>query len=428
MAVCEVTREAASSGSSHVVRLRCCGRPFYPHDDEFQVAVIYRKGIGFSADSPLLPFAELDVSEETRPMIPVRYTQAGQVIRFVACHWTSFDNPHSQSTRRKLADYLRGDTYEFLQPKTSDTPLNRHTVILGDLNEEPTSHVFEEYLAAARDHDSGRQAAHWRDRNQRRVRLYNAAWRYLGEQVAYSGGAPTPGLAGTFYNQKLGWRTLDHLIVSGGLRYAPPPYLDEAHTRVAATATRRSPDGMPRRSRRPGIRESRITFPSWAGSFSRRSEMSTPVANYEQLLREAISQAKVGAPQIADELRKCASQAAEAIAKVTGGAAALDLVSLPRPDGTTPAFQLLLRRIGQDGPPSDLGVYQLSEAGYPIQRWYSRGSWESSPRQSDHLHENKNALEGHFRWMVSNPSSRLVLLVAFILQQAREDSGATKPS
>ncbi len=145
----------------------------------------------------------------------------------------------------KLADYLRGDTYEFLQPKTSGTPSDRHTVILGDLNEEPTSDVFEEHLAAARDHASGRQAAHWRDRQVRRVRLYNAAWRYLGEQVAYNGGPPIPGGAGTFYNQELGWRTFDHLIVSGGLLSAPPPYLDEANTRVAATAcSMRSPDGM----------------------------------------------------------------------------------------------------------------------------------------------------------------------------------------
>ena len=152
--------------------------------------------------------------------------------------------------------------------------------------------------------------------------------------------------------------------------------------------------------------------------------MNTPAADYEQLLREAISQAKVGAPQIADELRRCASQAAEAIAKVTNGAAALDLVPLSRPDGTPPAFQLLLRRVGYDGPPSDLGVYQLSEAGYPIQRWYSQGSWESSPNQTEHLYENKGALEGHFRWMVSNSSSRLVVLIAFIMQQAREDSGS----
>lgn len=150
--------------------------------------------------------------------------------------------------------------------------------------------------------------------------------------------------------------------------------------------------------------------------------MNTPAQDYEQLLRQAITEAKVGAPQVADELRTCASQATEAVAKVTGGAAALELIPLPRPDGTPPAFQLLLRRVGHDGPPSDLGVYQLAEAGYPIQRWYSRGSWESSPNQTDHLYENRNALESHFRWMVSNPSSRLVVLVAFIIQQGRAES------
>lgn len=247
LAVCEVTREAVTElGARMSPACEVVVAPPYPHDDGFQVAVICRKGAGFSADSPLLPFEDLDVSEETRPMIPVRYTQAGQVIRFVACHWTSFGTARSRATRVKLADYLRGDTYDFLQPKTSGAPSNRHTVILGDLNEEPASPVFEEHLAAARDHASGRQAAHWRDRNARRVRLYNAAWRYLGEQVAYGGGTPTPGLAGTFYNADLGWRTFDHLIVSGGLLSAPPPYLDEANTRVAATAAMRSPDGMPR--------------------------------------------------------------------------------------------------------------------------------------------------------------------------------------
>ncbi len=153
--------------------------------------------------------------------------------------------------------------------------------------------------------------------------------------------------------------------------------------------------------------------------------MTTSAVDYEQLLRDAITQAKVGAPRVADELRDCASRAAEAIANVTSGAAALDLVPLPRPDESPPAFQLLLRRVGHDGPPSDLGVYQLSEVGYPIQRWYSRGSWESIPTQTEHLYENKNALEGHFRWMVSNPSSRLVVLVAFIMQQVREDGAAT---
>jgi endonuclease/exonuclease/phosphatase family metal-dependent hydrolase len=246
LAVCEITREAAYEVASHMrPAFHVVVAPAYPRDDGFQVAVMYRKGVGFSADTPLLPFDDLDVPEETRPMIPVRYTPAGQVIRFVACHWTSFKELRSQATRQKLADYLRGDTYDFLQPKTSGVPSDRHTIILGDLNEEPTSPLFEEHLKAARDHASGRQRAHSRDRQVRRVRLYNAAWRYLGEQVAYSGGAPTPGLAGTFYNKKLGWRTFDHLIVSGGLLAAPPPYLDEANTRVATAAAMTSPDGKP---------------------------------------------------------------------------------------------------------------------------------------------------------------------------------------
>jgi endonuclease/exonuclease/phosphatase family metal-dependent hydrolase len=245
LAVCEITREAAAELARRMSpSFDVAFASTYPHDDGFQVAVIFRRGIGLSADTPLFSAEDLDVSEETRPMIPVRFARDAHVIRFVACHWTSFDKAQSRSTRRKLADYVRGDAYDFLQPNEPGTRLNRHIIILGDLNEEPTSPVFLEHLLAARDHSSSRQV-HWRDRNPRRVRLYNAAWRYLGEQVAYGGGIPSPGLAGTFYNEKLGWRTFDHLIVSGSLLCTPPPYLDEANTRVGVTATMRSPDGMP---------------------------------------------------------------------------------------------------------------------------------------------------------------------------------------
>lgn len=157
LAVCEITREAASDLAGRMPAFDVVVAPPYPHDDGFQVAVLYRKGVGFSADTLLLPFEKLDVPEETRPMVAVRYTQAGQVIRFVACHWTSFKEPSSQTTRQKLADYLRGDTYDFLKPNTSGARSDRPTVILGDLNEEPTSSLFEEHLKAARDHNSGRQ-------------------------------------------------------------------------------------------------------------------------------------------------------------------------------------------------------------------------------------------------------------------------------
>jgi len=149
--------------------------------------------------------------------------------------------------------------------------------------------------------------------------------------------------------------------------------------------------------------------------------MSPTVQDYAQLLRDAITQTKSESPQVAVELRTCASHAAEAIATVTNGAAALDLVPLSRPDGESLAFQLILRRVGVEGTPSDLGVYQLSEAGYPIHRWYSRGSWESNPTQAEHLYDDTEALESHFRWLISNSSSRLVVLVAFILQKVQTD-------
>lgn len=147
--------------------------------------------------------------------------------------------------------------------------------------------------------------------------------------------------------------------------------------------------------------------------------MSTTTPDYETLLRDAIRKAKAGAPRVADELRACASEASRAIAIVTDGAAILELASLPTPDGSPPAFHLRLRDARDEGrPTSDLGVYQLSEAGYPIQRWYSLRTWENQPLEGEHRYLNLQELDFHFRWMVSDPSSRLVVLVAFYLQQS----------
>ena len=156
--------------------------------------------------------------------------------------------------------------------------------------------------------------------------------------------------------------------------------------------------------------------------------MTAPRPNYEELLLQAISQAKAGAPQVSDELRICASQSAEAIAKVTNGVGALDLIPLSTPDERPPAYQLQLRRVGHDGPPSDLGVYQLSEAGYPIQRWYSLLGWQSDQDPAGRPFFNKGDLEGHFRWMISDRSSRLVVLVAFIMQETVKENSATSTS
>ena len=61
--------------------------------------------------------------------------------------------------------------------------------------------------------------------------------------------------------------------------------------------------------------------------------MSPALQDYAQLLRDAVTQAQAEAPQVAVELRTCASQAAEAIATVTNGPAALDLSQCRTPRG-----------------------------------------------------------------------------------------------
>jgi len=245
LAVCEITREAARD-----LRTRLPGGfdvaipPAYPRDDLFEVAVFYRAGRGFTAELPLLPFDEEDLSEEARPMMPVHFSVAGHVIRFVGCHWTSFDNKRSQVARERLADVVRRDSHAFLYPETTQVEHTRHLVIVGDLNEEPMSPIFEERLIGSRDRVSSRRI-HWRDEQVRRIHLYNAAWRYLGEQVAHGTTPPVAGPAGTFYNARLGWRTFDHLLVSGELLGANPPYLDESRTGIMFTAAMKDHNEFP---------------------------------------------------------------------------------------------------------------------------------------------------------------------------------------
>jgi hypothetical protein len=219
LAVCEVTREAAHDlagrlpGVYHVAL-----PPPYPREDGFHVAVFFRAGIGLTAEPPIIPAETEDVTEGTRPMLPVHLTLPGHVIRFVACHWTAFDNASSRVARERLADVLRRDSHAFLEPPVPTAGLERHLVILGDLNEEPTAKVFRERLIGRRDRASSHQR-HWMDREVRRVRLYNAAWRYLGEQVAHGTAGWPDGPAGTLYNdsedaETTGWRAFDHVLLS----------------------------------------------------------------------------------------------------------------------------------------------------------------------------------------------------------------------
>ena len=244
LAVCEITREAAQDLTQRLPSgFGLTISPTYRYDDKFQVAIIYRLGVGLSVEPPLLP-AEEDLNHGTRPMIPVNLTIPGHVIRFVACHWTAFEK--SRVARQRLADVVKRDAYNFLYPaEVRKTGLRRHAVILGDLNEEPMSEIFEERLIGCRDRESSRGQGK-RDDEVRRVQLYNAAWRYLGEQTAHS--APkvqTPSVAGTYYQDRQ-WRTFDHVLVSSSLLSEKPPYFDEAQTGIVATPIMVDEEGLPR--------------------------------------------------------------------------------------------------------------------------------------------------------------------------------------
>ncbi|HVX16120.1 MAG TPA: hypothetical protein VHC22_33350 [Pirellulales bacterium] len=146
--------------------------------------------------------------------------------------------------------------------------------------------------------------------------------------------------------------------------------------------------------------------------------MSIPTADYTHLLREAVRQMKANAPRAVDDLVRCASEAAKAVDDVTDGKAALELQPINQEEGAKPAYQLVLRRVGSEAPPSDLGVYSLSEAGYPVKRWHSRNAWEARPAQADRTFLNIDELKSHFKWMISHPESRLVILVTFVQEQA----------
>lgn len=152
--------------------------------------------------------------------------------------------------------------------------------------------------------------------------------------------------------------------------------------------------------------------------------MSHSTLEYSELLREAIKLATANAPKAIDDLRRCASQAAAAIAEVTSGQASLELIPINEGEKAQSAYQLQLRKVGSESPPSDLGVYSISAAGYPVLRWYSRNGWEINRDKPSGEYLKPEDLESHFRWLVSKPESRLVVLVTFFQQQAFDRSNA----
>lgn len=245
LGVCEITRPAAADLLARLPSgYELAVLPDGPGDD-FQVAVYFRPSAGLTREPLLIPFGEADVPRRTRPMIPLHHTGAGYVVRFVFCHWPGMGERSSGVYRGRLADFLRRNSYEFLCPPPGRPAPSRHLVVIGDLNAEPTADLFDGPLVGTRDRATSRQPRHSSDADVRRVRLYNAAWKYLGEQVPHRGTPRGPEVAGTYYGDKLGWQSFDHVLVTGGLLGSDLPFLDEAETRIIWTTAMLDGSGRP---------------------------------------------------------------------------------------------------------------------------------------------------------------------------------------
>ncbi|MGF1579811.1 MAG: hypothetical protein ACFCD0_10645 [Gemmataceae bacterium] len=207
----------------------------------FKLPVLYRSELGTSPDLLLPP----DMPRTTRPMGSVDVTWAEQRICFYVCHWTArLGGNASEHRRGDLARYLGTQIYDFLQEVQQ--PEQRHVVLMVDFNEPPYG-LMEDRLYALRDRASSRSPHRYTDKDTKRVRLYNSAWRHLGERLPHRPETIViPDAAGTyFWRQTNEWPTFDQILVSGTLLTDNAPYLIEAELGIVVHPLLFEEDGRP---------------------------------------------------------------------------------------------------------------------------------------------------------------------------------------
>jgi endonuclease/exonuclease/phosphatase family metal-dependent hydrolase len=219
--LCEITEPAARDLRE---RLFPAHRLVFPVAvDPFQVAVLARERFGFRALAPLRPAR---VPGTARPVPVLDFRRGSHHLRWYFCHWTAFGDG-AALYRARAAEAVSEHMYRFLNDHAASG--SRHVVTLGDFNEEPFAEVFAARLFGARDRARARQPAHHTDADVRRVRLYNAGWRLLGERHPHGAPGAPAHAAGTYFDSnRREWRTFDHLFVSGGLLGTSAPFLDES--------------------------------------------------------------------------------------------------------------------------------------------------------------------------------------------------------
>lgn len=202
-----------------------CSLDLFPSDSDFHVAVLYQPGSGLAEHAPLaVPL----VPSSTRPMAVVDFVAGAHHIRFIACHWNArFGSDDGSKVRTRLAHFLSSTIYSFLHESPSG--VNRHVVVIGDMNAEPFGYL-EDWHDMSRHRNRARQTEHFTDKSVGRVRLYNCAWRWMGEKWPHTpSGWQCPSIGGTYFNEtEKEWFTFDHVLVTGGLLTRELPALAES--------------------------------------------------------------------------------------------------------------------------------------------------------------------------------------------------------
>jgi endonuclease/exonuclease/phosphatase family metal-dependent hydrolase len=241
VALAEVTQQAAQDLRDRMFK----GFEVHSLDEglprvQFQVAILYDPKVAGSPDLLVVP----DVPEFTRPMAVLDIPWPGHRLRVYGCHWRNrFGEDKGQPVRDRQAEFLRGAIYDFLHEEPAE---KRHVLVVGDLNEEPFTPLFEQRLLASRDRATSRRSEHHTDKDVRRVRLYNATWRLLGERLPHTPAMSGTDTAGTHYwRQERRWVTFDHVIVDGSLLTDQPPFFVETELEVVADPLLFGADRLP---------------------------------------------------------------------------------------------------------------------------------------------------------------------------------------
>ena len=199
-------------------------------EPNFHVAILYKQAFGFTEEDFL---SVSNVPATTRPMAILDYCSDGQAIRFFVCHLTTRFDESSKKWRKLSVSQLSSEIYKFLHPEYQADE-TRHVVVLGDFNEEPYG-MMEEWLYAFRNRTPSRRPEHYTDSAIERVRLYNCAWRLLGENHPHPILPNQREVAGSYYwRDKRTWHTFDQVIVSGSLLGSSPPYFDEKNLYIVS--------------------------------------------------------------------------------------------------------------------------------------------------------------------------------------------------